>query len=205
MSEILTAMTGQVQTDEIYDAIMKENHDNRILIINQDISDCLVEDCMLHILSWNRDDKDIPKELRKPIKIYFNSQGGDVMISAALISLIEESVTPIWGVNIGLAASAAYQIYLSCHRRISLKNGIFLQHDGSVSVSTSGNKARNVMDFFNSLDELFKTHVLGRTTMDEAFYDKMYDQEFWFMAEQGKDLGVVDEIVGVDVPLTEIL
>jgi len=184
---------------------MKENHDNRILIINQDISDCLVEDCMLHILSWNRDDKDIPKELRKPIKIYFNSQGGDVMISAALISLIEESVTPIWGVNIGLAASAAYQIYLSCHRRISLKNGIFLQHDGSVSVSTSGNKARNVMDFFNSLDELFKTHVLGRTTMDEAFYDKMYDQEFWFMAEQGKDLGVVDEIVGVDVPLTEIL
>lgn len=61
------------------------------------------------------------------------------------------------------------------------------------------------MDFFNSLDELFKTHVLGRTTMDEAFYDKMYDQEFWFMAEQGKDLGVVDEIVGVDVPLTEIL
>lgn len=205
MPDILTAMTGQTQPDEIFDEMMKEQHNNRILIINQDINDCLVEDCMLHILSWNREDKDIPKELRKPIKIYFNSQGGDVMISAAMISLIEESVTPIWGINIGLAASAAYQIYLSCHKRISLKNGIFLQHDGSVSVSTSGNKARNVMDFFNSLDDLFKKHVLGRTKMDENFYDKMYDQEFWFMAEQGKELGVVDAVVGVDVPLTDIL
>ena len=127
------------------------------------------------------------------------------MISAAMISLIEESVTPVWGINIGLAASAAYQIYLSCHKRISLKNGIFLQHDGSVSVSTSGNKARNVMDFFNSLDDLFKKHVLGRTNMSEEFYDKMYDQEFWFMAEQGKELGVVDAVVGVDVPLADIL
>lgn len=205
MPDILTAMTGQTQPDEIFDEMMKEQHNNRILIINQDINDCLVEDCMLHILSWNREDKDIPKEFRKPIKIYFNSQGGDVMISAAMISLIEESVTPVWGINIGLAASAAYQIYLSCHKRISLKNGIFLQHDGSVSVSTSGNKARNVMDFFNSLDDLFKKHVLGRTNMSEEFYDKMYDQEFWFMAEQGKELGVVDAIVGVDVPLTEIL
>ena len=205
MPDILTAMTGQTQPDEIFDEMMKEQHNNRILIINQDINDCLVEDCMLHILSWNREDKDIPKEFRKPIKIYFNSQGGDVMISAAMISLIEESVTPIWGINIGLAASAAYQIYLSCHKRISLKNGIFLQHDGSVSVSTSGNKARNVMDFFNSLDDLFKKHVLGRTNMSEEFYDKMYDQEFWFMAEQGKELGVVDAVVGVDVPLTDIL
>ena len=205
MPDILTAMTGQTQPDEIFDEMMKEQHNNRILIINQDINDCLVEDCMLHILSWNREDKDIPKEFRKPIKIYFNSQGGDVMISAAMISLIEESVTPVWGINIGLAASAAYQIYLSCHKRISLKNGIFLQHDGSVSVSTSGNKARNVMDFFNSLDDLFKKHVLGRTNMSEEFYDKMYDQEFWFMAEQGKELGVVDAVVGVDVPLTDIL
>lgn len=205
MPDILTAMTGQTQPDEIFDEMMKEQHNNRILIINQDINDCLVEDCMLHILSWNREDKDIPKEFRKPIKIYFNSQGGDVMISAAMISLIEESVTPVWGINIGLAASAAYQIYLSCHKRISLKNGIFLQHDGSVSVSTSGNKARNVMDFFNSLDDLFKKHVLGRTNMSEEFYDKMYDQEFWFMAEQGKELGVVDAVVGVDVPLADIL
>lgn len=199
------ALTDQSSSNDIFDKLMKTQYENRILVINQEIDDCMIEDFMLHILNWNRFDIDVPKEKRRPIKIYMNSAGGDVMITAALIDLIEQSETPIWGINIGLAASAAYQIFIACHKRISLKNGIFLQHDGNVSVSTSGNKARNVMEFFDSLDDLFKAQVLNRTTMTEEFYNKMYDQEFWFFATQGKELGVVDEIIGEDCTINDIL
>ncbi len=204
MPDILTAAIGG-NKDELLDELMQIQHDNRILVINQEIDDFMVEDCMLHILAWNRDDKDILPERRAPIKIYLNSQGGDVMIAATLISLIKESQTPVWGVNIGLAASSAYQIFIACHKRISLKNGIFLQHDGSVSVSTSGSKARNTMDFFDSLDELFKNNVIDNTNMDSDFYDDVYQKEFWFMATKAKELGVVDQIVGEDCSLDDIL
>lgn len=205
MEDFITAIAGQTVSNDLYEKLAKTQYENRILVINQEIDDCMVEDCMLHIINWNRLDKDIPVEKRKPIKIYINSSGGDVMITSALIDLIEQSRTPVWGINIGLAASAAYQIFIACHKRVSLKNGIFLQHDGSVSVSTTGNKARNVMDFFNSLDELFKNHVLKKTKMSEEFYDKMYDQEFWFFATQGKELGIVDELIGEDCSIDDIL
>ncbi len=205
MADILAAALNSQYSNDLLDEVMRIQHDNRILVINQEIDDCMIEDCILHILAWNRDDRDVPPDKRKPIRIYFNSTGGDSFIASSIINVIENSRTPIWGINLSLVASAAYHIYLSCHKKISLKNGIFLQHDGQVTVSSSGGKAKNTMSFFDQLDEVFKQHVIQSTNMDEEFYDKMYDQEFWFFAPKAKELGVVDWIIGEDCQLEDIL
>lgn len=83
---------------------------------------------------------------------------------------------------------------------------VLLMHDGEVTISNSTSKARDTMTFFNNMEERTKKHVLSCTTMTEEFYDKHYDQEFFMYAdEQGKELGCVDCVIGVDCDLDAIL
>jgi len=188
-----------------YDDLFEEDLSRRILILNREIDDSLVEDYMCFILKWNRDDKDIPRKKRDPIKLYINSLGGDSFIAGQFCSLIEVSDTPIIGVAMGTVASAAYHIYIACHERIAFINSSFLQHEGDLTISNTSTKAKNTMEFFEAMDERSKQNILKNSTMDEEYYDKIYADEFWMFADKAKDLGVVDKIIGIDCKLDEIL
>ena len=65
------------------------------------------------ILRWNMEDKDIPPEDRKPIWVYIQSPGGNLLYMSALLDAIELSVTPVYTVNMGYAASAAALIFMA--------------------------------------------------------------------------------------------
>ena len=62
------------------------------------------------------------------------------------------------------------------------------------------------MKFFEEMEERTKQHVLKYTKRTEEFYDKHYDQEYWMYAnDKGKELGMVDYIIGEDCDLDDIL
>lgn len=191
--------------DTFYTSIIKENLRERVLILNEEITDDIVERMTMQIIAWNREDKGKPENERKPIRMYINSPGGDVFVSLALIDVIRNSKTKVIGVGVGLVASAAYYIYLGCHERYAFKNSILLMHDGELSVSNSTSKARDTLRFFNSLDVRIKEFVLDRTNIDEAFYDDHYEQEYYMFPDEAKALGVVHGIIGEDIELDEVL
>ena len=123
-----------------------------------------------------------------------------------MIDVIENSKTPIIGVCFDMCASAGFYIYITCHERIAFKNSAILEHDGDISIENSSKKAKDVMAFFETMDQRLKEHVLKHTHIDSEFYDSIYETEFWFFAnDKGKDLGVVDKIIGEDVDIDYIL
>ena len=65
-------LTGN-NNDEFYNQMMKNNLENRTLIINETIDDSVLEDYAMYIIQWNREDKNLPIENRKPIWIILNS------------------------------------------------------------------------------------------------------------------------------------
>ena len=202
MADIMTLLGGN---DDLYTEIIKENLEQRTLVLNDEINDTILENYILYIIKWNREDQDLPIEKRKPITIYINSPGGSSMDGFNLCDVIMQSKTPVRGICFALAASMGYHIYLACHDRIAWKNSIFLQHDGEVCVSNSRSKAKDTMKFFDSMEERTKQYVLERTKMTEEFYDKIYEQEYWMYADEAKELGVVDKIIGLDCTLDDIL
>lgn len=202
MADIMTLLGGN---DDLYTEIIKENLEQRILVLNDEINDAILENYILYIIKWNREDQDLPIEKRKPITIYINSPGGSSMDGFNLCDVIMQSKTPVRGICFALAASMGYHIYLACHDRIAWKNSIFLQHDGEVCVSNSRSKAKDTMKFFDSMEERTKQYVLERTKMTEEFYDKIYEQEYWMYADEAKELGVVDKIIGLDCTLDDVL
>lgn len=203
--ELLDILTPNSGMDEFYSAQMHECLDNRVLIFNRGVDESLVEDFVLYILKWNREDKDIPVEKRRPITLLIHSMGGDVFAGTALVNVLLSSDTPTIGVALGLVASAAYDIYLACDERLAFNNSIFLQHDGGLDISTSSKKMKEIAEFFTrAMAQRDKDLILSRTNMEEDFYDDIYGEEFYFYADKAKELGVVHKIIGEDIEIGEI-
>ena len=67
MAELLLPISSG--NDDLYTEIIKENIDNRVLIFNDEVNDSLIENYILYILKWNREDKDIEPSKRRKILI----------------------------------------------------------------------------------------------------------------------------------------
>lgn len=205
MADVLTAMLGS-GNDDLYTEIIKENLEQRVLIFNDEVNDSLIENYILYIMKWNREDKDLPINKRQKITIILSSPGGDCFIGfGGMVNCIEQSKTPIRVVGIGLIASMGFHIYIACKERYALKDSIFLMHDGEKSAQSSGGKFKDVDRFFDNMDDRTKQHVLKYTKMTEEFYEEHLDREFYMYADEAKELGCVDKIIGEDCDLDEIL
>ena len=203
MAELLSLLGNN--NNDLYTDIIKENIEHRILVFNDEVNESVLENYILYILKWNREDRDLPVDKRHQITIYINSPGGSCMDGFNFVDVILQSKTPVVGVCFGLSASMGYHVALACHERIAFKNSILLQHDGEIAIQNSTSKAKDTMKFFDNMEKRTKDYVLSRTNMTEEFYDKIYNQEYWMYADEAKQLGCVDKIIGEDIELDEIL
>lgn len=196
-------MTESNSTQSIVDEFIEK----RILVFNTEVDETLLENYVLYILKWNAEDNNagIPIKKRKTIKIYFNSPGGDLFSGGMFMDVISTSKTPIIGVAFSLVGSMAYHIYLSCPIRVAFVNSIFCQHEGDVAISNASSKVKDVMEFFNDMDERLKQHILNHTTMSLDFITEKEKNEYYMFAQEAYENGIVHKIIGKDVSINYIL
>lgn len=205
MGELITLAGAGANQMSVYEELYREYLEDRVLVINDEIHDGSIEDYVLYILKWNKEDLNLPAENRKPIKIYISSPGGNVFNANILVDIIMASKTPVWGIGLDLVASAAYLVYLACHERYAFNNTAFLQHEGDIAIENSRSKAKSSVEFFNYQEERVKDFILSRTTMTSEYYDSVYETELWMYSEKAKALGVVHKIISVDCDLESIV
>ena len=171
------------------------NLENRVLWLDSDVNDYWLE-FSRKIIEWNRDDKDIPVEQRKPIRLMFFSYGGSLDINNALIDTIKLSKTPIYGINIGQACSAACFIYLACHKRFAFPNATFLIHQGEGD-GFSGTYAQvvsAVMEYQRKIEEL-GIYLKENTKIPDDVLEEKIDTEWFISAREAVQYGICDKIV----------
>jgi ATP-dependent Clp protease protease subunit len=188
------------------DSFDMEDLDERRLYINDIIDDEIIMDIGYHILRYNRLDKDIKQEERKPITLYINTDGGGLYSANSLISLIENSVTPVHTVNLGRCFSAGFLIFIAGKKRYTLDNGIFLLHDGqNGDINATGKYFDKASFEKNVIEKKVKDYVLEKTAITPKMYDKNYRVEWYMSAEKAMELNVCDYIVGDNCTLNDIL
>jgi ATP-dependent Clp protease protease subunit len=146
-----------------FDRVFEENLNQRKIILNDEISNNVVETMIMQILKFNEQDKNIPTDKRKPIFIYFCSPGGDVLTGLTTIDVIKNSKTPIYGVIVGYGYSMSALMFTACHKRIMLPSASLLIHDGSTTLSGSNNKVKDLQKFYGKLDEKVKNIVVNNS------------------------------------------
>lgn len=177
----------------------------RKLFINTPIMAETIYDAVHHILQANREDNGIPVEERRPILLYLTSRGGDLDAGFELIDVIQSSKTPVYTINLGYQYSMGFLIGISGHKRFATRNAKFLIHDGSSIIWDSGAKAQDRMEFNKRVETRVRDYILSVSCLSPEEYDAKYRVEWYMFADEAKEKGFVDAIIGQDCDLSEIV
>lgn len=177
----------------------------RKLFLNMNIDQFTIGDIVRHIMQYNTEDKGIAPEERKPILLYLTSNGGSVDAGFELIDVIKSSKTPVYTINLGYQYSMGFLIGLAGHKRFATPNAKFLMHDGSNFVWDSGAKVQDRMEFQKKVEERIKNYVLQNSQISSEEYDSKFRVEWYMFADEAKEKGFVDYIIGSDCDINEII
>jgi len=177
----------------------------RKLRLNGEIDQYMVSDIVRHILQFNQEDKGISPEHRVPIILYVSSNGGEVDAGFELIDVIRASKTPVYTVNLGFQYSMGFLIGLAGHKRFATPNAKVLMHDGSQFIYNSGTKVQDQMEFQRKVEERVKKYIIGSSKLSEDEYNSKLRVEWYLFADEAKEKGFVDYIIGVDCDIDAVI
>lgn len=177
----------------------------RKLFLNMEIDQISVADIARHILQYNREDMNIAPTDRQPILLYVVSNGGEVDSGFELIDVIQSSKTPVYTINLGYQYSMGFLIGLAGHKRFATRNAKYLMHDGSNFVYNSGAKAQDQMEFNRKVEERVKQYIISRSNVTSDEYDSKLRVEWYLFADEAKEKGFVDCIIGVDCDIDAVI
>ncbi len=200
--DIETVLADSNLYDELFQV---RDLQRRKLYLNGEINEYIVSIIVKHILQYNAEDKLIDPKDRNPIFLYITSTGGDVDAGLELINTIQYSKTPVYTINLGYQYSMGFLIGLAGHKRFAMPDARYLMHDGSNMLSGSAAKVRDMFSFTQRLDEKIKKLVLSRSIITEDEYKAKFEKEWYFFADEAKEKGFTDYIIGTDCDIDEII
>lgn len=177
----------------------------RKLFLNSEIDQMSIADIAKHILQFNKEDRGKATDTRVPILLYVVSNGGEVDSGFELIDVIQSSKTPVYTINLGYQYSMGFLIGLAGHKRFATKNAKYLMHDGSNFVYNSGAKAQDQMEFNRKVEERVKQYILSRSKVTSSEYDSKLRVEWYLFADEAKEKGFVDYIIGEDCDIDSVI
>jgi ATP-dependent protease ClpP protease subunit len=87
-----------------------------------------------------------------------------------------------------------------------MKHSTFLCHDGSSFAYDSMSKLKDRMEFeTGQMEEKTKQYIIAQTDITDELYQEKYRKEWYMYADEAKQYGIVDYIIGDDCKLEEIL
>ena len=135
--------------------------------------------------------------VRKPIKLYLNSYGGSLYDGLALVSLIQQSKTPVHTYTIGKVMSMGFLLSIVATKRYTYPHTTYMYH--SLARQTSGKFASLVEGveeaarLQNKVDVITLENTFIKKEQLENIHAKKLD--WYFDAEDALALGCVDEIL----------
>lgn len=155
------------------------------------------------IIRWNQDDAGLPIESRKPIKIFFHSPGGSLDVGEILTSVIKLSRTPVYGIALGMVASATTLVYLGCHKRYALPNAYFILHRGSCEgIGGNYNEIQAAMEDYRLQIARMEKFYIENTTYPEEVIKSKIQTDWYIHCEEAMKYGIVTDLIeSIDVLL----
>lgn len=175
-------------------SLLQYYHDlkNRTIWIDEEI-DGVTLDVISKIVRWNQEDKNIPINERKPIRILFNSPGGTLDVEETLVSIIRLSKTPIWGIAIGIVASAASLIFLATHKKFALHNAYLVLHKGSCqNISGDYTNVQNAMEDYRKQIEQLEDFYIKNTRIPKEIIKEKLNSDWYIRGDKLLEYGLID-------------
>lgn len=172
---------------DIYSRLLKD----RIIFLGGPIDDISANSIIAQLLFLDSQGS------KEDIKLYINSQGGQVTSALAIYDTMQYVKADISTICIGVAASAATLLLAAGQKgkRLILPNGEVLIHQvmgGAQGQATDIDiHAKHILKVKKRLNEIMAKHT-GQTF---AKVEKDADRDYFMSAEEALKYGIVDKIV----------
>src|ERR1035437_1650609 len=191
---------ASITTSETIPAPMK-----RDLFFSKQVDQETMQELTEKIIEINDSDKTLEKLYSiygldyspKPIKIFIDSYGGQVYQCFGLLSIIENSITPIYTIVTGAAMSCGFMILICGHKRFAYKLATPLYHSVSHGAYGQAKALEESLVETKRLQNKVEEITLRRTKITKKKLKDVYEKKFdWYMtSDEALKLGVVDEIL----------
>jgi ATP-dependent Clp protease protease subunit len=138
------------------------------------------------------------KDPKRDIKLYINSPGGSVTAGLAIYDTMQYLKCPISTICIGLTASMAAIILAagSKGKRFALPNAEILLHQLAGGVTGQAVEieitAKQIVKMKEKLNQILSFH----TGQPLEKVEKDTDRDFYLTAQEAKNYGLIDEVIG---------
>ncbi len=140
--------------------------------------------------------RELEAEGSKRINIRINSPGGSVMHGDPIITAIRNSKVDIHTYVDGIAASMAFDIWISGKKRHVAINSKLMTHATATIAMGTARDMEKAAEMLRKFDESAIATFAAVTGMSEdETRERFYDYEdHWLTAKEAKELGLIDEI-----------
>jgi ATP-dependent Clp protease, protease subunit len=175
------------RTYDIYSRLLKD----RIIFLGTPIDDTVANLIMAQLLHLESDDPD------KDVFLYINSPGGSITSLFAIYDTMQYIKPEVNTVCMGMAASAAAVILAggAPGKRFALPHARVMLHQPHGGAQGQASdieiQARLIVEMREQLNRILAAHT-GQE------YEKVAsdtERDFWMLADQAKDYGVVDQVL----------
>ena len=131
------------------------------------------------------------------INLYINSPGGSVFAAVAIANTLKNHKAKVTAFIDGLAASAATIITSACDVVKMPKNAMFMIHNPLTWAYGNKQELEKTGILLDKVkDSILETYLAKAKGKTKEELSALMDEEKWFNAEEAKEYGFVDEIVG---------
>ena len=135
----------------------------------------------------------------KIIKLYINTDGGNLTDAFALYDIIRTIESPVITIASGMCASAGLILLSAGDYRLSTKNCLFFYHqpilNTEIFISKEASNATN--EAYNMCDRLYNKTIIDRASMSrEVWKENFQDRTVkYFNAYEALKFNIIDEII----------
>ena len=178
---------------DIYSLLLKE----RIIFLGTPIHDQVSNLIVAQLLFLEREDPE------KEISLYINSPGGVITSGLAIYDTIQLIKSDVSTICVGMAASMGTVLLCAGTpgKRYALPNATIHMHQAMGGAQGQASDveiaAREILRVQDKIRMILSTHT-GQP------YDKIArdtDRDFYLPAEQAKEYGLIDEVIGTPLPI----
>lgn len=131
-----------------------------------------------------------------PVNLYINSPGGDAFEGREMQAMIASYKAPVTAIVTGMAASAATIVTMAASSVKMSKGSRYMIHNGWTITMGDRHAHEDVRALLASFDAELAAEYAAKTGKTLAQAVAWMDAETWFTAEQAKEAGFADEVLG---------
>lgn len=171
-----------------------KNLQNRTIIINDTIEADIVEKVMIPLMEMDNDGTG------EPITILLSTLGGSLFDGMTLCDIIDSMKTPLTIKVMTYAYSMGSIILMAGYnnpnvKKVCYKHSTALLHAGSTYLEGNSSSVKDQFQFNQRFEEKIKNYTLSHSKISEEEYSKMERYEWYMVAEDMLNLGLVDEVL----------